>query len=61
MFHISCPLNRVTYTFPRLVSVTWDVIQPSVPPRVRKVAGFSIYLNFELLFCEIFDCKNEYF
>ena len=27
-------------------------------PRVRKVARFSISLNLELLFCEIFDCKE---
>ena len=26
--------------------------------RVRKVAHFPIFLNLELLFCEIFDCKE---
>ena len=26
--------------------------------RVREVACFSIYLNLELLFCEMFDCKE---
>ena len=30
----------------------------SVRSRVRKVARFSIFLNSELLFCEIFDCKE---
>ena len=28
------------------------------PPRVRKVTRFSIFLNLELLFCEIFDSKE---
>ena len=26
--------------------------------RVRKVAHFPIFMNLELLFCEIFDCKE---
>ena len=26
--------------------------------RVRKVARFPIFLNLELLFCEIFECKE---
>ena len=26
--------------------------------RVRKVASFSISLNLELLFCEVFDSKK---
>ena len=30
-------------------------------PRVRKMARFSISLNLELLFCEIFDCKERVF
>ena len=27
--------------------------------RVRKVTCFSIFLNFKLLFCNIFDCKER--
>ena len=26
--------------------------------RARKVASFSISMNLELLFCEMFDCKE---
>ena len=26
--------------------------------RVRKVAIFPIFLNLELLFCEVFDCRG---
>ena len=28
---------------------------------VRKVASFSIFWNFEILFCDISDCKKEEF
>ena len=28
------------------------------PRRVRKVSLFHIFLNLELLFCEIYDCKE---